>query len=86
MTSLPWRVTRSDWKQFKRYDDYYAVSEHVLRLTSTGQAPWVVVEGKDARYRELTVGRALLEAMPVKVILNDKTALLGAARRAALGA
>jgi len=30
--------------------------------------------------------RALLEAMPVRVVLNDRTALLGAARCAALGA
>ena len=29
--------------------------------------------------------RRLLEAIPVRVILNDKAALLGAARRAAFG-
>ena len=58
-----WKVTKADWKQFKKYDDYYSVSEHVLRLTSTSHAPWIVVEGKDANYRELTVGRTLLDAM-----------------------
>lgn len=58
-----WRVTKADWKQFKKYDDYYAVSEHVLRLTSTGPSPWIIVEGKDSNYRELTVGRTLLDAM-----------------------
>lgn len=58
-----WRVTRADWKQFERYDDFYATSEHTLRLTSTGVAPWVVVEGKEPRFRYLTVGRTLLGAL-----------------------
>ena len=61
--SRSWEVTRADWKQFKRYDRYYTVAEHTLRLTSTGHAPWIVVEGKDARYRNLTVGNVLLEAI-----------------------
>jgi len=58
-----WRVTKADWKQFEHYDDYYAVSEHTLRLTSTGAAPWILVEGGDARYRYLTVGKTLLGAL-----------------------
>ena len=58
-----WRVTKADWEQFRAYDKYYDVSEHVLRRTSTGAAPWLVVEGKDERYRSLTVGRALLTAL-----------------------
>ncbi len=58
-----WRVTKADWAQFERYDDFYATSEHVVRLTSTGAAPWLVVEGKDRRYRELTTGRTLLDAL-----------------------
>jgi polyphosphate:AMP phosphotransferase len=58
-----WRVTRADWKQFERYDEYAEVSERALRLTSTESAPWRVVEAGDSRYREITVGRTLLEAM-----------------------
>ncbi len=58
-----WRVTPTDWEHFKMYDKFRAVSEHVLRHTSTGHAPWIVVEGADERYRSLTVGRILLEAL-----------------------
>jgi polyphosphate:AMP phosphotransferase len=39
------------------------VWEHLLRATSTGFAPWYVVEGADARYRSLTVGKILLDAL-----------------------
>jgi len=68
-----WRVTKADWKQFERYDDFYATSEHVLRLTSTGAAPWILVEGKQARFRYLMVGRTLLEAMRARLAENART-------------
>jgi polyphosphate:AMP phosphotransferase len=55
-----WRVTSQDWKSFARYDRFRKVSEHVLRETSTGSAPWLVIDGSDANYRSLTVGKALL--------------------------
>jgi len=58
-----WRVTGRDWKFQGRYDQFRKVSEHVLRETSTAEAPWVVVEGGDRRYRSLTVAKVLLEAM-----------------------
>jgi polyphosphate:AMP phosphotransferase len=58
-----WRVGESDWEHFKHYDEFRAVSEDVLLRTSTGQAPWVVVDGEEARYRSLTVGKLLLESL-----------------------
>ncbi len=58
-----WRVTKLDWARFKIYDKFRKVSEHALRETSTAEAPWIVVEGADPRYRSLTVGKILLEAM-----------------------
>ncbi len=58
-----WRVTSQDWKNAQRYDRLYKVSEVVLRETSTGVAPWLVVDGADANYRALSVGRALLAAL-----------------------
>jgi len=58
-----WRVTDTDWERFKQYDKFRKVSEFALRQTSTASAPWIVVEGEDAAYRNLTVGRTLLAAM-----------------------
>jgi len=58
-----WRVTRRDRDFFREYDRFYRISGETLRATSTADAPWIVVEGADAPYRSLTVGRALLEAM-----------------------
>ncbi|MFC1867965.1 polyphosphate:AMP phosphotransferase [Thermodesulfobacteriota bacterium] len=58
-----WRVNDTDWTRFKIYDKFRKWSEYTLRETSTGVAPWIVVEGVDARYRSLTVGKILLEAL-----------------------
>jgi polyphosphate:AMP phosphotransferase len=73
-----WRVTNTDWERFKIYDRFRKVSENALRETSTGYAPWIVVEGADANYRYLTVGRALLEALN-KRLAGDKAAVSRAA-------
>ncbi|MBS3916734.1 MAG: polyphosphate:AMP phosphotransferase [Sulfuritalea sp.] len=58
-----WRVTRTDWEHFAMYDKFRMVSERVLRHTSTGYAPWIVVEGTDENYRSLTVAKILLDAL-----------------------
>ena len=58
-----WRVTDTDWRRFKRYDRFREVSEMTLRETSTGDAPWLIVEGTDPNYRYLTVGAQLLKAL-----------------------
>jgi polyphosphate:AMP phosphotransferase len=61
--STRWRVTKEDWKAFEKFDDFKRVSERVLRETSSGEAPWVVIDGSDPNYRALTAGRALLSAL-----------------------
>jgi polyphosphate:AMP phosphotransferase len=58
-----WRVTRQEWRQYKHYDAYRSVSEYVLRRTDIAEAPWVIVEGADRRYRTLTVAQQLLTAL-----------------------
>jgi polyphosphate:AMP phosphotransferase len=47
----------------KRYDRFAAVSERAIRMTDTAEAPWRIIEATDARYRDLTVGQTLLEAL-----------------------
>ena len=58
-----WRVSEATWKFFKQYDAFRRVSGRAVELTSTGSAPWVIVEAEDDRYRNLTVGTTLLHAL-----------------------
>ncbi|TNC99502.1 MAG: hypothetical protein FD121_238 [Gallionellaceae bacterium] len=67
-----WRVTKLDWERFDIYDKFRKVSEHTLRETSTAEAPWIVVEGADARYRSLTVGKVILESLRKHLAVQTK--------------
>ncbi len=58
-----WRVTKRDWRYFDRFDAFEKTAVQLTRQTSTGEAPWIVVAGADAPYRNLMVGRTLLAAM-----------------------
>jgi polyphosphate:AMP phosphotransferase len=62
-----WRVTPWNWKRLKTYQQLHDVAGHLLRITNTAAAPWVVVDGSDDRYRSLTVGKILLQALQSKL-------------------
>jgi len=62
-----WRVTERDWQNFKIYDRFRRVAEHALRQTSTAEAPWIIVEGADPRYRYLAVGKAILQEVRTRL-------------------
>jgi polyphosphate:AMP phosphotransferase len=67
-----WRVSKTDWERFRLYDEFRRVSEHTLRLTSAAHAPWVVVEGTDARYRHLSVARTIAEVLEKRLKQPDE--------------
>jgi polyphosphate:AMP phosphotransferase len=58
-----WRVTRESWARVKTYGKLQEAAGHVLRMTNTPWAPWIVIEGTDDRYRSLTVGKIILDAL-----------------------
>jgi len=58
-----WRVTAIDRAALKHYNKFHDKWEQMLRETSIASAPWYVVEGADTNYRNITVGKILLEAM-----------------------
>lgn len=77
--------------------DYYGMeaANLALKILATGGvylgggiAPKIIEKVKDGSFMKAFLGqnrlRNLLEAMPVRVIMNDKTALIGAARYAGM--
>lgn len=62
-----WRVSAMDKKHLKQYDKFRTVAEHTLRNTSTGDAPWIIVEASDVHYRNLTVGQYILERISARL-------------------
>ncbi len=56
-----WQVTERDKKHLKMYDDFIGVAEKVLMDTSTGDSPWLIVDGTDLHYSSLRVGQHILD-------------------------
>jgi polyphosphate:AMP phosphotransferase len=52
-------VTKSDWKNHKHYDQFIAAAERVIRQTSTGITPWILVDASNSRHRDITVAETL---------------------------
>jgi polyphosphate:AMP phosphotransferase len=63
-----WKVGSAEKKRNKQYDKYAALTEDMLRETSTAYAPWTVVSGTDERLRNLRVAETL--AAYVEMALN----------------
>ena len=55
-----WRVTKQDWDYHKTYDEFIKVSASAICLTSTGHAPWHIVESSDRRHRDIDVAEHLI--------------------------
>lgn len=47
----------------KMYERFAKTSERAIQMTDTAESPWRIVEATDARYRDLTVGRIVLEVL-----------------------
>ena len=57
-----WRVTKLQWKNWQLYDRFIAAAEQAIHGTSTAQAAWQIVEGRDEAYRSITVAEARANA------------------------
>jgi polyphosphate:AMP phosphotransferase len=60
---LHWRISRRDWRHWDLYDQFIAAAERTLMKTSTGLAPWKIVEGYDERYRSVAVATIIRDAI-----------------------
>ena len=56
-----WRVTKRDLEHLKHYDEFTTISERVIRETSTGDSPWLIVDGTDIKHSSITVGEHIVE-------------------------
>ncbi|WP_341678137.1 polyphosphate:AMP phosphotransferase [Niveibacterium sp. SC-1] len=67
-----WRVTKESWARLKTHGKLQDVAGHVLRITNTPWAPWIVVDGSDDNYRSLRTGSVLHEAMQRKLVEQNQ--------------
>jgi AMP-polyphosphate phosphotransferase len=58
-----WRVTKEQWDNWALYGRFIEAAEEIITRTSLANAPWMIVEGGDERYRSLTVASAIRDAI-----------------------
>jgi polyphosphate:AMP phosphotransferase len=67
-----WRLAPDEQRLVKRYDAFRPLAEHLLRRSSTAEAPWHVIDAEDRRYRNLTIGQTLLDALNRRLEISAK--------------
>jgi polyphosphate:AMP phosphotransferase len=76
-----WRVTEKDWKHWSLYDEFIVATEELIRRTSTGDAPWHIIDGSDSRHQSLRVGELLLDAIEGRLERESKPPRNGKPKR-----
>jgi polyphosphate kinase 2 (PPK2 family) len=56
-----WKLTDEDWRNRKKRKQYAAAIEDMLERTSTGHAPWHLVEGDSKRWARVKVVETVCE-------------------------
>jgi polyphosphate kinase 2 (PPK2 family) len=57
-----WKITKDDWRNRERWDDYVAAAEEMLAKTSTTYAPWNVVPAESKLHARITILEAVADA------------------------
>ena len=58
-----WRIKEEDWDNWRLYEKFEETAERVIMKTSTGNAPWKIIEGNDYNFRSLTVGTTIRDEL-----------------------
>ena len=58
-----WKITAEDWRNRDRYPEYYAAVQDMFRLTSTPEAPWIILESDDKYYARVKALKVINRAL-----------------------
>ncbi len=64
------RVSREDERAVEHAEEFREVGARTLLETDAPEAPWLVLDGFDARYRNFNTGRALLESLQKRLAVS----------------
>jgi polyphosphate:AMP phosphotransferase len=57
------KITDEDWRNRERWDDYHHAVCDMVDRTSTGRAPWTLVEANDKNYARIKVLKTICERL-----------------------
>jgi polyphosphate:AMP phosphotransferase len=66
-----WRVTESDLRRHKKYDEYLEAANEMLTDTDAEHAPWTIVEARDERFATLKIFNTVALALQRRLAEQD---------------
>ncbi|MFI5381235.1 MAG: phosphate--AMP phosphotransferase [Tepidisphaerales bacterium] len=67
-----WRVSKSDLKHHKHYDEYLAAVEDMLTETDSDYAPWTVIEAHDHRFAAIKIFSTVIAALEKRIAARQQ--------------
>ena len=58
-----WKISNEDWRNRKKWDQYKNAIDEMLLRTSTGYAPWTIVEGNCKWYARIKVLKTIVHTL-----------------------
>lgn len=65
--STKWRITKEDWKNHKRYDDYIEEFDRMIERTDFDFSPWTIVEAGDERFATIKIYESIIQFLEEKI-------------------
>jgi AMP-polyphosphate phosphotransferase len=58
-----WKLTKEDWRNREKFDEYAAYADKMFTATDAPYAPWHLICGNDKNYARVKVARLVIDAM-----------------------
>ena len=65
-----WKLTKADWRNREKWNEYSQAVDEILLRTSTTYAPWMIVESNDKRYSRIKVLKTVVDVAKKEMGLN----------------
>src|SRR5699024_6907925 len=65
-----WKITKEDWRNREKWDEYLEASEDMIRETSTEYAPRHIIPGNNKKYARIEAIKKIIYAC--EKALNDE--------------
>jgi PPK2 family polyphosphate:nucleotide phosphotransferase len=58
-----WKISEDDYRERKHWDDYVEAYEDLLERCSTDEAPWYIIPANHKWFRDVAVGRIIVDTL-----------------------
>lgn len=66
-----WKITKEDWRNREKWDQYEQAVDDMLVHTSTTYAPWIIVEGNNKYYARIKVLQSVVDAIEKRLEMEQ---------------